>query len=318
MTGRGTRFRRLIWGRTRWHRRPGTLRALTPGLLLLGLLLGMLLVAFWPRHRLYTLNIVSEIVSLVVTDPLYAEWDLQGAAAYLDPWTEQAHSDSLPEGTLLQVNRGVQVELQRHGGGPLRIRLSAEQGGVGRLLGDAGRNPDLGAWALFILPVSERPRLLPFRGQLTIGDDVTNQVDSILLEGRVSIIEEKLFSHGHYTAGEGLLETGDRVRLWSRAAAAPGGQAASQLDGFIRAAPQAPFDEPMRLIAHGQVDFAEIVRFGSAGYEVGTQAWTRFVNDPVLGVLLAMLASLALLLELFFKLLTFRETLAPPPKRTRK
>ncbi len=275
-------------------------------------LLGILLVAFWPRHKIYTLDISTEIVSFVITDPRYSEWDLSGASAYLDPFSDMA--SELEEASFLELNRGVKVELQRHANGPLRIKLERNEGSVGLVGTPEGNRLELDSWVVFKIPMDEVPLVLPFRGFLTIGDDVASLVDSILLTGRISIVEEKLFTRGHYTAGEEVLDAGDRVQLWSYDSTASG-RSASRLDGFVRASPHADASEPLKLIAHGQADYARIKRFGSAGYEVRTQAWVRFINDPILGVLFAVLASLALILELFFKLIELRKTMPIAAKK---
>lgn len=270
------------------------------------LLVGVLVIAFWPRGKIFTLDISTEIVSFQITDPLFSEWDVAGAALWLDVFSDEVTEAALAEGAMLVLNPDVRVELQRHGVGPLRIKLECIDCIIGTIEREDAPSIALRDWAVLKLPLANKPVVLPFRGVLNIGDDVARSVDSILLQGKVSVVEEKLFTRGHYTAGEETLDPGDRVQLWQRNKA--GETVPGRLDGFVRAEPEQQFSEPvnaLNLLAHGQADYARVERFGSAGYEIRTQAYVRFLNDPVLGVLLAALASLALLLEFFFKIVEF-------------
>jgi hypothetical protein len=300
-------FRRLFGPQSRERMPHGAVGA---AVILLALLLGVVLVAFWPRNKIYSLDISTEVAGFVITDPRYSEWDLSGAAVWLDPFEDSPTIGTLEQGALLALNSDVRVELQRHGVGPIRIKLECQGCTIGSIQSDDHEVIPLDEWAVFKLPLNDAPLVLPFRGYLSIGDDIASRVDSILLQGMVSVVEEKLFTKGHYTAGEEALDPGDRVQLWVRDS--EGGKDPSRLDGFVRAEPH-NFSEALnalQLVAHGQADFARVERFGSAGYEVRTQPWMRFVNDPVLGILFAALASLALIMEIFFKMIEFKKSLS--------
>ena len=321
----GKSFRR---GRGRWGVAGGAAYSVgVLGIVLLLLFALVLWLAFWPRGKIYTLDISTEVISFVIADPLYSEWDISGGDLYRDPFDDANIIQGLGDFSVLSLNKYVSVEVQRHGVGPVRIKLSCDGGSIGRVEDENGNAYALGEWALITQPLVDKPLVLPFRGHLSIGEDVASLVDSILLGGTISIVEEKKFTRGHYTAGQETLDRGDRVQLWvnrspkeMRSNSHPGcgtdeqineNKMASRLDGFVRAEP-ASFSEAvnaLQLIAHGKADFARVERLGSAGYEVRAQSWVRFVNDPVLGALVAGLATLALLMEIFFKFLEFRKAL---------
>ncbi|RLA44226.1 MAG: hypothetical protein DRQ97_11685, partial [Gammaproteobacteria bacterium] len=184
------------------------------GMVLLLLFVLVLWLAFWPRGKIYTLDISTEIISFIIADALYSEWDISGGDLYRDPFDDTDVMRGLGGFSVLSLNKGVSVEVQRHGIGPVRIKLSCDGGSIGRVQDDNGNTYALGEWALITRPLVDKPLVLPFRGHLSIGEDVTSFVDSILLGGTISIVEEKKFTRGHYTAGQETLDRGDRVQLW--------------------------------------------------------------------------------------------------------
>lgn len=293
------------------------------------LLLFILLIfaALNPRGSIYTLDIETEVVSLVVGDPRFSQWTLAGSSLTVDPF--ESDKIILDKEAVLLLNSGVNAEILRYGVGDVFVRLECEGGSVGDV--DNGRfsSIELGEWALLQFELKEKPLVLSFRGYLSIGEDVASQVDSLLLGGTVSIIEEKFASHGHYTAGGESLDAGDRVRLWSRDIDKHGeiaektlgesdcsggerlllserdaGRVSSRMDGFIRAEP-ASFSEAenaLRMIAHGEADYARVERLGSGGYEIRAPFFHRFLHDPILAAMLAGLTLLALFIELGIKI----------------
>ncbi len=315
MNKRETRFFGVLLNKSRLRIHHSKIRIYLFGITLGVMLAAVLLLAFWPRYKIFTLDTNTEIADFIVVDPRFSEWELAGSTVYLNPFSEQPDYKDLDRYSYLQLNKGASVTLQRHGLGPIHIKVSlpdnetaahlfgsesAKLQSVGTISYKDGESIDLKSWASITVPVNMQPRVLPFRGFLTVGDDVANQVDSILLDGLVAVVEEKLLSRGHYIAGEDVLNPGDRVRLLNL------NRKPVAMDGFFRAEPPDTFSEPenaFRLTAHGKADHARVDRLGSAGFEVFTQPWTRFVNDPVLAIVFAVIAGLALLLEVFFKLM---------------
>lgn len=289
--------------------------------------LTVLFAAFWPRGKVYTLNAVTEIVSIIIADPLYSEWNLAGASLNRDPFENTWTSEPLSDFSVLIMNPGVSVEIQRHGVEELFVKLECTGGSIGAIQEENGAKIELDEWALLKFEPQDMPLLLPYRGYLSLGEDVARHVNSILLAGTVSIVEQKLFGRGHYTAGEESLDTGDRVQLWqpspegtpetSLGNSLCGGVAqtlhsrqregytASRLDGFLRVEPAA-FSEAanaMQLVAHGDAEFARVERFGSGGYEIKVQPFHRFINDPILAALIGFLGLSVMFIELFSKII---------------
>jgi len=255
------------------------------------------------RPNIFTADASTELVTFTVTDPTLSQWELGGARLLTNPLQPAAEAGVLQPDTVLDIAPGTRVRLQRHGVGVLRIELEARRGGgsksVGTLNDPAGGVRRLGDWALLLVEIEGRPRLLPFRGRLTVGDDVATGVDSVLLSGTVSVVEEQLFGRSRYVAGSGTLDAGDRIQFWARNGKT-GTLEPAVVNGFVRAEPMTGFSEPlnaMRLVAHGQAEYVQVERLGSAGYRIRAQHWARFVNDPVLAALTAIVALLILLIE---------------------
>lgn len=330
MNRRKLRFFGTLLSKSRSRTYRSKIRTYSFGATLCFLVIAVLLLAFWPRYKIFTLDISTEIAGFIVVDPRFSLWELADATIYLNPISEQPDYKDLKEFSFLQLEKGVSVTVQRHGLGPLNIRLTfpdnetqqllglelADLQSVGTIVRSDGESIDLESWASITVRFGNQPKVLPFRGFLTVGDDVANLVDSILLGGSVAVVEEKLLTRGHYIAGEEILNPGDRVRLLNS------DRKPVPMDGFLRGEPPPDaFSEPknaLHLTAHGKADHARVDRFGSAGFEVLTKPWTRFVNDPVLAVVFAVIAGLALLLEVFFKLLEIHKKIAASALESRQ
>jgi len=297
-------------------------------LLLLMVILIMSLV-FYPREKIFTIDVSTEVVSFRISDPKYSEWDISGASLQKHFFEETEKATLLPDDSHLEPSKGVTVQLQRHGVSTIYIKLTCDAGSVGRIDTGDGKYIELGEWALISIIGEVKPKLFPFRGTLDIGDDVTVGIDSILLGGSVSIVEEKLLTNGHYIAGKETLNPGDRVQLWKSqkpvSKRAEDGSCInsktlnvveeqremSDVDGFVRTEPANNYFGPvnaLNLVAHGKADYAEVNRFGSAGYEIKVLPLTRFVNDPILAILLGVVTALLLLLELVSKIQSFNDS----------
>jgi hypothetical protein len=168
---------------------------------------------------------------------------------------------------------------------------------TGRIEDSDGKVTNINGWSTLLIKLKERPLVVPFGGTLTVGDDVTVGVDSLLLSGTVNAVEAQLVGETSYVAGQQNLDTGDRVQLYIKPWFKPAYPAL--VTGFVRAEPE-EFSESVNaltLVAHGKADFVRVERLGSEGYKIGAPRWARFLHDPLLAAATAIIMLLALLLE---------------------
>lgn len=257
------------------------------------------------RENIFTINASTEAVAFRITDPVLSQWALGTARLMEDPLAEVAAGRALRAHSTLFIAPGTQVRLQRHGIGWVRIQLTVpDHGSAGYVMQPDGSRIPLHDWALLLVEIAERPLVFPFRGTLSVGDDVAAGVDSILLGGTVSVVEEQLLGKTHYVAGGETLDPGDRVQLWRRNGEQGKPPAPAVVSGFMRAEASEGFSEPVNaftLVAHGQADYVQVERLGSAGYHIQAPHWARFLHDPLLAASTAIIALVALLLEVLSK-----------------
>lgn len=266
------------------------------------------------RNKIFTLNVITEIATFTVTDPVLSEWKVGKPRLIDDPFTTDQQGRLLGENATLILETGTHVSIQRHGVEVVRIRLSRQnQQSVGRIQDTDGNDIKLGDWAVFLVDTDSKPLVLPFRGTLIAGEDVTIDVDSILLSGAVSVIEEQLLGETHYVAGVEKLDPGDRVQLFSNDGTKT--DVPTTVDGFVRAESRGGFSGPVNalsLVAHGQADYVRVERLGSAGYVIHAPRWARFLHDPLLAAATAIITLLVLLFEFTSKCI---ELVRNEPKR---
>ncbi|MGM0569545.1 hypothetical protein [Marinobacter sp.] len=277
---------------------------LIPALLATVLLLAALGALIEKRDNIFTVQAVTETLSLVTSDEVFSQWLVGGGRLMSDPLASGDEAILMPEDTFLNIGRGTEVTVQRHGIQALRIKLQNPEGPVGTLDAPEPVQAQLGNWAVVIFEPELTPLILPFRGLLTVGDDVTSRVDSILLSGSINVLEQQWIRNTRYVAGNTTLDPGDRIRFWNDA----GGNEPEQavVEGFIRVEPanQERFTEAvnaMQLIAHGAASYVQVQRLGSTGYQVHAHRWARFLYDPLLAFLAAAGALLFAALEIYTK-----------------
>ena len=273
---------------------------LTYGVLVLLLVLFLVL---YPRVHIFTLDVATEIAVFKTTDEVLTAWDLGASSKLLndpDPFAEPSEGRPLGPHAQLIIYKGTQVEVQRHGTGVVRVRLTRDDTApMGRTETQAGVD-DLNNWALILIEPAGTPIVFPFRGTLTVGYDVAAGVDSVLQGGTVSVVENQMRGHARYTANTENLDPGDRVEMRDDD---PSGDLPSKLSivtGFIRAEPATGYEDPMDalgLVAHGNADFVQVDRLGSSGYKIRAPRWARFLHDPLLAAGTAIVALFALLME---------------------
>ena len=272
--------------------------ALSYGALVLLVVFGLVL---QPRVHIFTLDVATEIAVFTTTDEVLTRWDL-GASSRLidDPFAKSSAGRSLEPHAQLIVHKGTQIDVQRHGTGDVRVRLTRDdKGSTGRIeLHESG--DDLGDWAVLLIEPAGTPVLFPFRGTVTVGYDVAAGVDSVLQSGTVSVVEEQLIGGARYTANTENLDPGDRVELRDDGSWWWSPSKLSIVSGFVRAEPATGYSEPMEalgLVAHGAADFVQVDRLGSTGYKIRAPRWARFLHDPLLAAGTAIIALFVLLME---------------------
>ncbi|UZD67069.1 hypothetical protein [Marinobacter sp. AN1] len=277
---------------------------LIPAFLAFALLLAAVGALCEDRDNIFTVEATTETLSLVTSDEVFSQWFVGGGRLMTDPLASSDDSVLLPADTYLNISRGTEVTVQRHGIQALRIKLQNPSGPLGTLNSVEPLETTLGSWAVVIFEPELTPLILPFRGVLTVGDDVTSQVDSILLSGSISVLEQQWIRNTRYVAGNTTLDPGDRIRFWDESDG--NGPKQAVVEGFIRVEPtnQERFTEAlnaMQLIAHGAASYVQVQRLGSTGYQVYAHRWARFLYDPLLASLAALGAVLFAALEIYSK-----------------
>jgi len=290
---------RILAATPKFHR----LTERTSGVLALLLILALAGIIFYPRYTLFTLEARSEKLIVEVMDEVLAEWQFDRLTLTRDPFDPEDRLE-LADSTLL-IEPGTEIEFNRSLHGPLYLVLRAANGDTaGLILDPSGRRIELGSWSSLRVETPHtdktaegRPLLLPFRGFVDLGDDVTTGVTGVLLEGKVQIAEEELLGNTRYVVNVTTVDRGDRIRLFDRD---PDGPAI--VEGFVRVG----LDEALQIVAHGPADHVLVQRLGSGGYTITASIWRRIMQEPLLaslivliGILGAALGALSALDKLF-------------------
>ena len=278
---------------TSFRNRVRYLRGLWSLLAVVIILLLLALSVLLPRNNIVTVEADTEIVSYKVVNTKLSIFDVEGADLYSDPFSSEPTVHIDQAGSYIRLTENTNVEIRkRENDDVVYITLSTKSLSVGSIYLPNG-SISLGPWAnLSIdLTLAPLPRLLPFRGKLTLGEDVAPGIENILLSGSVSIAEQQLglFSRERYLLLESKLEKGDRVLVRS---ATKDEEAVS--DGFVRVT----YGETLSVVAHTSDGEVHVIRFGSAGYRISPSVWARVINDPSLSWVTALLGILLLSVEL--------------------
>lgn len=254
------------------------------------------------RENIFTVDALTEIVSVETSGEAFSGWLVGGGRLLENPLASSDTARALPPDTYLMIQSGTLVTVQRHGIRAVRIRLENPGASVGTLDVPGDPSVALGGWAVVLVTPESSPLILPFRGRLTVGDDVTSGVDSILLSGSVGVLEEQWIPGSRYNAGTTVLDRGDKIRFVNEVSEHETEQAI--VDGFLRVEPvdQERFTEAIngiQLMAHGVASYVKVERLGSTGYQIMAHRWARFLYDPLLAFLAALGALLFAAAEVY-------------------
>jgi hypothetical protein len=259
-----------------------------------------------PRETTYSLNIVTQVLEITVSDlkgmtAILPDVRVIGAAAHQD---EINKTELTNRRVILIVRDKTRLILERKTEGDLLIRFSNKDAdpGIVRLndaegsqvpfrSGDSVRVIFDGDASSSKDKKSPETLILPLQGKVQVGRPVAPMREHILLEGKVSVFEKDPFLGMRYLARESLLEPGDVVN-WNSAVN-------ENVDNLVRGFAHIGIGQGIRLIANTNAAELEVVRFGASPYGLSPSLWDRIGRDPVLGGMLGILAFLGGLITVF-------------------
>ncbi len=137
-----------------------------------------------------------------------------------------------------------------------------------------------------LLLTTSNDLVLPFEGKAYLGEDVGVGVESLLLEGEVSILESRFLSSGRYQGETYALDTGDRATIVDL-------NKEYISKGFIRITDETAFY--FSVVSEG--DGVRVTRFGNEDLLLTPSIWSRVTKDPVVAAITSLFALMFLLLE---------------------
>lgn len=265
-------------------------------LVMLLLLIVTFFIIFHEKEKAFTIKGQTEAFTITLSDAPINQWDVSKAILVTDILASNDEDVYLPLDSyyIPAPNTVARIHLlQESGKSRLLITLSDEHGAsVGEIETAAGIET-LPSYAELKLPLNN-VIMLPFEGQVQIGEDIGNGVDKILLSGGVRIIEKQLFTENRYIAGDYEFDTGDRIQLFSDHEES----ILSKVKGFVRIVNS----NSISFTLHGEGRVLKVYRLGSAGYEISSSVWSRLTKDPVVSAITTLIATLFLLMEFVYLL----------------
>ena len=128
--------------------------------------------------------------------------------------------------------------------------------------------------------------VLPFEGKALLGEDVGRDVDSLLLDGEVSILQSRFMSPRRYQSVTYTLDTGDRATIKD-----VNNEYISK--GFLRITDENAFY--FSVVSEG--DGVQLTRFGNEDLLLTPSIWSRVTKDPIVAAFTSLCALMFLLLE---------------------
>lgn len=197
----------------------------------------------------------------------------------------------------------VRMDVERSGG--LAVQIDGEGEGFEplQLLPDSAAHPlNIGHAVLLHFPppdsgATARPLLLPFAGTGSVGKDVSWSEPALLRGGTVSIYTRSDEAAG----GRDLVTTtqllpGDRIDLGQQS-----GPGAAVTKGFVHfdlsPAPTAP--PAMTVVALGEAESVQIVRFGDQGYSFSPGLLARLTRHSAVSTWAVLIVSLLGLMSIY-------------------
>ncbi len=258
-------------------------------------------ILFGNRNSIYSIKGETQTLTIFTSSNPINEWEFsQGQLFYLgldlqEETFELGHDIRLSEDDRLTVEPGTQIKVTSvHRQNQTNVVFVMKNDGkvVATLIKD-GQQTSLSDYIELTVEITQ-PLALPFEGTAYIGEDIGTDVDSLLMSGEVSILEQRFLSSGRYQGEVYNLNTGDRAFVTQH-----GNTTISK--GFIRVTD----NESFYFSAISEGNEARVIRYGSQDLVLAPSIWSRVTKDPNVAAITSLIALMFLLLECY---LIIRET----------
>lgn len=251
-------------------------------ILILGIVAVYILIG--ERTNIYSVKGHTQALTINTTNSDINEWffetgTLVAEDLFLEPVTLSSESHfTFDAGTKLRITSFNTANQNR-------ILFSAKSPGQsGTLVSDGEIIPLSGYVELLVTASSDL--VLPFEGKALLGEDVGRDVDSLLLDGNVSILESRFMSSGRYQSVTYELDTGDRATIVDL-------NQEYISKGFLRITDKNAFY--FSVVSEGEG--VQVTRFGNEDLLLTPSIWSRVTKDPVVAAITSLCALMFLLLE---------------------
>ncbi len=236
------------------------------------------------RTNIYSVKGTTQALTIVTTSSDINEWEIQGGILVAE--------DLFMEPVLLSAEKAFRFSA----GSKIRftavnepdqnhVLITTRDSKLSGALIDNSSETALAGYVEVLIPVAQN-LVLPFEGKAFMGEDVGEGVESLLLNGEVSILESRFLSSGRYQGETFTLDTGDRATIIDLK-----GEHVSK--GFVRITDSDAFY--FSVVSEG--DGVQVTRFGNEDLTLTPSIWTRVTKDPIVAAITSLFALMFLLLE---------------------
>ncbi|MCF6317862.1 MAG: hypothetical protein L3J83_01065 [Proteobacteria bacterium] len=257
----------------------------------------------------YSVNANTGIVEISVHKKQNS-WYLKDVNISID-----SNNDQVKTGTLV-VFKNTNIKFTAYNNGNVFVEISSNsvantKGIIATFEDSLGGKIQTIKQSLGFLLTSNNGYNFPIQGQWKIGDVIhgqTSEENPILLNGQIRVYGNTFFSDGKFQAIEELLEAGDQMELKYNDARPSIGS------GFV----SMNEDYGMQVQYHAEADYADMNRFGSAGYKISPTIWHRLSNDPISVILFNIFITLAPFILIYIKIKGITQNNVSDTKKIKK
>ncbi|GAB3000625.1 hypothetical protein [Psychrosphaera aestuarii] len=242
------------------------------------------LILLGDRKNIYSVEGISQTITVETSGADINEWFFDNGVLVAEDLFMQPLELQESNTFKFSTNSKLRITSSKNGNDFQLLITARNDKNVGVLVNES-ESQILTGYVEVLLTIS-RDFILPFEGKALLGEDVGAGVESLLLEGEVSILESKFISSGRYQGENNKLDMGDRVSIIDN-------DSEYISKGFVRVTRQNAFY--FSVISEG--DGVQVTRFGNEEMIITPSIWSRVTKDPVVAAMTSLLALMFLLLE---------------------